>query len=74
MQGIIADRQEIEQRAFNYSDAAAHKNSEDVLVNWGNPKLAVRLRQESRRLWPRGGFSEADYCKRQLLADMRHRS
>jgi len=37
---IIADRQTVEQGSFNYSDAAAHRNSEDVLVNWGNPKLA----------------------------------
>jgi phosphatidylserine/phosphatidylglycerophosphate/cardiolipin synthase-like enzyme len=37
---IIADRQTVEQGSFNYSDAAAHKNSENVLVNWGNPKLA----------------------------------
>lgn len=26
---------------FNYSDAAAHKNSENVLVNWSNPQLAA---------------------------------
>ena len=37
---IIADRQTVEQGSFNYSDAAAHRNSENVLVNWGNPKLA----------------------------------
>ena len=37
---IIADRQTVELGSFNYSDAAAHKNSENVLVNWGNPKLA----------------------------------
>ena len=37
---IIADRQTVEQGSFNYSDAAAHGNSENVLVNWGNPKLA----------------------------------
>lgn len=28
------------QGSFNYSDDAAHKNSENVLVNWGKPKLA----------------------------------
>jgi len=38
---IIADRQTVEQGSFNYSDAAAHKNSENVLVNWGNPQLAA---------------------------------
>jgi phosphatidylserine/phosphatidylglycerophosphate/cardiolipin synthase-like enzyme len=37
---IIADRQTVELGSFNYSDAAARKNSENVLVNWGNPKLA----------------------------------
>ena len=37
---LISDRQTVEQGSFNYSDAAAHKNSENVLVNWGNPKLA----------------------------------
>ena len=31
----------MEQGSFNYSDAAAHRNSENVLVNWGNPKLAA---------------------------------
>ena len=38
---IIADRQTVEQGSFNYSDAAAHRNSENVLVNWGNPQLAT---------------------------------
>lgn len=37
---IIADRRTVEQGSFKYSDAAAHRNSENVLVNWGNPKLA----------------------------------
>ncbi len=37
---IIADRQTVELGSFNYSDAAARKNSENVLVNWSNPKLA----------------------------------
>ena len=37
---IIADHQTVELGSYNYSDAAAHKNSENVLVNWGSPKLA----------------------------------
>lgn len=37
---IVADRQTVELGSFNYSDAAARKNSENVLVNWNNPKLA----------------------------------
>jgi phosphatidylserine/phosphatidylglycerophosphate/cardiolipin synthase-like enzyme len=37
---IIADRETVELGSFNYSDAAARKNSENVLVNWHNAKLA----------------------------------
>jgi len=46
---IIADRQTVEQGSFNYSDAAAHRNSENVLVNWGNPKLAAVYLEHFRR-------------------------
>jgi len=37
---IVADRQTVELGSFNYSDAAAHRNSENVLVNWNNRQLA----------------------------------
>ena len=37
---IVADRETVELGSFNYSDAAAKRNSENVLVNWRNPKLA----------------------------------
>ena len=37
---IVSDRETVEIGSFNYSDAAAHRNSENVLVNWNNPKLA----------------------------------
>lgn len=37
---VIADRSTVELGSFNYSDAAAHRNSENVLVNWHNPALA----------------------------------
>ena len=37
---IVADRQTVELGSFNYSDAAARRNSENVLVNWGNARLA----------------------------------
>ena len=46
---IVADRQTVELGSFNYSDAAAHKNSENVLVNWGNPKLAEVYLQHFER-------------------------
>jgi phosphatidylserine/phosphatidylglycerophosphate/cardiolipin synthase-like enzyme len=37
---LIVDADTVELGSFNYSDAAAHKNSENVLVNWHNPQLA----------------------------------
>ncbi|MDQ2734268.1 MAG: phospholipase D family protein [Pseudomonadota bacterium] len=37
---IVADRETVELGSFNYSYAAARMNSENVLVNWRNPKLA----------------------------------
>lgn len=37
---IIVDGQHVELGSFNYSAAAATKNSENVLVNWSNPALA----------------------------------
>ena len=37
---VVADRKTVELGSFNYSDAAAHRNSENVLVNWNNPALA----------------------------------
>ncbi|GBG14380.1 polyphosphate kinase [Novimethylophilus kurashikiensis] len=37
---LIVNRDTVELGSFNYSAAAAHKNSENVLVNWNNPKLA----------------------------------
>lgn len=46
---IIADRQTVELGSFNYSDAAAHRNSENVMVNWGNAKLAEVYLQHFKR-------------------------
>jgi len=37
---VIVDRETVELGSFNYSAAAAHANSENVLVHWHNPKLA----------------------------------
>ncbi len=37
---IIVDRQHVQLGSYNYSAAAATKNSENVLVNWSNPALA----------------------------------
>jgi len=37
---VVVDGKTVELGSFNYSDAAAHRNSENVLVNWDNEKLA----------------------------------
>lgn len=37
---MIIDGQHVETGSFNYSDAAAHHNSENVIVLWNNPDLA----------------------------------
>ncbi len=37
---LIADRETVELGSFNFVDSAAHRNSENALVNWNNPALA----------------------------------
>lgn len=37
---IVADGRHVETGSFNYTDAAARRNSENVLVSWNNPALA----------------------------------
>ena len=58
---IVADRQTVELGSFNYSDAAAHKNSENVLVNWGNAKLAQAYLQHFERNYRQASEYEARY-------------
>jgi len=38
---IVADGRSVELGSFNFSESAAKKNSENVLVNWDNPALAA---------------------------------
>jgi phosphatidylserine/phosphatidylglycerophosphate/cardiolipin synthase-like enzyme len=38
---IIIDQETVETGSFNFSQAAAHRNSENVIVHWNNPKLAL---------------------------------
>lgn len=46
---IIVNGTHVSTGSFNFSAAAAHRNSEQVLVNWNNPKLAsVFLRHFER--------------------------
>jgi len=58
---IVVDRQSVELGSFNYSDAASHKNSENVLVNWGNPKLAQIYLQHFERNYRQSTRFQAAY-------------
>jgi phosphatidylserine/phosphatidylglycerophosphate/cardiolipin synthase-like enzyme len=46
---IVADSKSLEVGSFNYSAAAAHKNSENVLVNWDNQALALVYKKHFER-------------------------
>lgn len=37
---VVVDRETVETGSFNFSDAAANRNSENVIVIWKNPDLA----------------------------------
>ncbi|MBI5923608.1 MAG: phospholipase D family protein [Betaproteobacteria bacterium] len=37
---LIVDGRHVETESFNFSDAAAHRNSENVIVLWNHPDLA----------------------------------
>lgn len=58
---IIADRQTVELGSFNYSAAAAHKNSENVLVNWNNPELATVYEKHFERNYKQADIYNTKY-------------
>jgi phosphatidylserine/phosphatidylglycerophosphate/cardiolipin synthase-like enzyme len=58
---VIADGETVELGSFNYSDAAAHKNSENVLVNWKNPALAKVYLQHFDRNYSRSTAYQTRY-------------
>jgi phosphatidylserine/phosphatidylglycerophosphate/cardiolipin synthase-like enzyme len=58
---IIADRETVEQGSFNYSDAAAHSNSENVIVNWKNAQLADVFLQHFDRNYRQAQPYEVSY-------------
>jgi len=53
----VIDSQTIQTGSYNYSSAAAHSNSENALVVWGNPQLAAIYEKHWERNWRLG----ADY-------------
>lgn len=58
---IIIDVDTVELGSFNYSDAAAHKNSENVLVNWHNPALAKAYLQHFSRNYGQSSVFQLQY-------------
>ncbi|WP_126448049.1 phospholipase D family protein [Sulfuricystis multivorans] len=51
---IIVDRETVETGSFNYSDAAAGKNSENVMVIWRNTELAKGYLEHWNRRFSHG--------------------
>lgn len=58
---IVSDRTSLELGSFNYSAAAAHKNSENVLVNWNNPALALLFEKHFERNYRQAKPYKAGY-------------
>lgn len=58
---VIVDGAHVETGSFNYSDAAAHKNSENVMVMWNNPKLASVYLKHWERNWKQGQDYRSSY-------------
>lgn len=58
---VIADEETVELGSFNFSDAAAHRNSESVLVNWRNPRLAAGFLQHFERNYRQSSAVSAGY-------------
>jgi len=58
---MVADRETVELGSFNYSDAAARRNSENVLVNWRNPKLAAVYLAHFERNYRQARAFQAQY-------------
>lgn len=48
---VIVDRETVQTGSFNYTQAAAKSNSENVLVLWNNPQLAIGYLSHWERNW-----------------------
>ena len=51
---IIVDGRSVETGSFNYTHAAAHANSENVLVVWNNPQVAAQYLAHWESRWAQG--------------------
>ena len=48
---MVIDGKTVETGSFNYSAAAEHNNSENVIVLWESPRLAAAYAADWQRLW-----------------------
>lgn len=51
---IVSDEQHVQNGSFNYSQAAAKSNSENVLVVWNNPDVAASFQNHWQTRWTKG--------------------
>nr|WP_256354732.1 phospholipase D family protein [Variovorax sp. dw_308] len=58
---IVVDGRHTETGSFNYSQAAAKSNSENVLVVWDNPSVAKRYLAHWESRWAQGFAVESSY-------------
>jgi phosphatidylserine/phosphatidylglycerophosphate/cardiolipin synthase-like enzyme len=58
---IVVDGKHTQTGSFNYSQAAAKANSENVLVVWGNPKVAATYLAHWENRWAQGIAIEMSY-------------
>ena len=58
---IISDGQNVQTGSFNYSTAAAHSNSENVLVLWDSPEVAKVYIGHWQSRWDKGQAYQSGY-------------
>lgn len=58
---IVADERHVQNGSFNYSQAAAKSNSENVLVVWNNPELAASFLKHWENRWEKGEDFKSTY-------------
>jgi phosphatidylserine/phosphatidylglycerophosphate/cardiolipin synthase-like enzyme len=58
---IVSDDKHLQNGSFNYSQAAAKSNSENVLVVWNNPELAASFLKHWQSRWEQGVDYKSTY-------------
>lgn len=58
---LIVDDLHVQLGSYNYSESAATRNSENVLVNWNNPALAAVYADHFAKNWALAQQFNPDY-------------